>query len=124
MASTHARLGLIAALSIGLAIPLAASARPLPSGIDQVSPLAQTAPILLARHGADDRPGDDRGGKHRGGKGRGGHDDGPNHAEQLGSMPMLLLAKHGADDRPGDDRGGKGRGGKGRGGKDDGPKHT
>jgi hypothetical protein len=68
------------------------------------------APVLLAKHGADDPAGDDRGGKGR------GTDDGANHASLPGEM--LILAKHGADDPAGDDRGGKGRG------RDDGPNHA
>ena len=68
------------------------------------------APVVLAKHGADDPAGDDRGGKGR------GADDGANHAWDV--VPGLILAKNGADDPAGDDRGGKGRGA------DDGANHA
>lgn len=72
--------------------------------------------VVVAKHGADDKPGYKRGG---------GDDPKPHAMVVPQPSTMLFMARHGADDRPGDDHGGRHRGGHrgGRGGRDDGPKH-
>ncbi len=85
MIRNQVRLTLAAALALGLAAPVSAIARPVPAGpVESATTLAPAAPIVVARRGADDRPGDDHHRRGRGGKGRGGHDDGEPTPEPAG----------------------------------------
>jgi hypothetical protein len=69
-------------LAVALAVGVSSAAVASTSGTATHDGLstARSAPVLLAKNGADNQPGDDRGGQRgHGGNGRAGHDDGAHH---------------------------------------------